>query len=144
MAMNNNRDDFYAKFREKYSLGGGTQETLTSSIPTPGISKYKKETIGKIEYNAVPMSALYDRMSDGSYVAKYKNYQGATGNEDRLAREQSFLDKAGNGLSKNVLKMGNYLLDSTIGTVAGVVNGISGDRDWETLVVFILSYVRTV
>lgn len=73
----------------------------------------------------VPIDAVYDRLNDGTHVAKYENYLGATGNEDRLGKEQSWYEQAGYGLLKNFRKMGNYALDSIVGTVYGAVEGIS-------------------
>jgi hypothetical protein len=75
-----------------------------------------------------PMTALYDRLNDGTYVAKYENYLGATGNEDRLAKQQSTSSKWGNGLLKAGLKTINYAYDSVVGTAYGLAKGaISGD-----------------
>lgn len=78
--------------------------------------------VGKFD---VPIDAIYDRLSDGNYVAKYENYLGAEGNEDRLAKDQSWYERVGYGLSKNLTKVGTYALDATVGTVVGVWNGIS-------------------
>lgn len=75
----------------------------------------------------VPVDAVYDRLNDGSYVAKYENYLGATGNEERLAKNQSFLEQAGNGLIKNIRKAGNYALDATVGTAYGIYKGITDE-----------------
>lgn len=80
-----------------------------------------------IKYDVNPL-AIYDRLNDGSYVAKYKNYIGAEGNENRLAQEQSTTEQWVNGIAKNSRKMGNYMIDATVGTVAGLFNAVgSGD-----------------
>lgn len=76
----------------------------------------------------VPIETIYDRMSDGKYVAKYENYNGATGNEERLAQQQSTGEKAWNGIIKNTKKTLNYALDSTVGTAYGLVNALSSGR----------------
>jgi hypothetical protein len=73
----------------------------------------------------VPTSAIYDRLSDGTYIPKYENYQGAFGNEDRLARQQSGFEQVAKGLGKNFLKVGTYALDATLGSAAGLVNAFA-------------------
>jgi hypothetical protein len=73
----------------------------------------------------VPVEAIYDRLSDGSYSKKYDNYKGAFGNEDRLAKEQSGWDQFLNGVTKNLLKVGTYALDGTVGLAYGIYNGIA-------------------
>lgn len=101
--------------------GGGSPTMQKVALPT-----FKKDTnkIQDITYD-VPHSAIYDRLNDGTYVAKFENYAGAIGNEDRLAREQTWYEQAGYGLLKNARKLGNYALDATVGTVAGVISSIS-------------------
>ena len=76
------------------------------------------------DYSVDP-NAIYDRLRDGSYVAKFENYLGETGNEDRLAREQSTGEKWWNGIQKFVGKTGNYAFDSVVGTAYGIFNGIA-------------------
>jgi len=76
----------------------------------------------------VPMDAIYDRLSDGSYIAKYDNYLDAYGNEDRLGRQQSATEQWFNGISKNLTKVGTYALDATLGTAIGLMDGISGEN----------------
>ena len=83
----------------------------------------KTQTFKPVVYD-VPTSAIYDRLNDGTYVAKYENYLGATGNENRLGMEQSAGEQIWNGLVKNARKAGNYALDATVGTVAGVFNAL--------------------
>lgn len=80
----------------------------------------------------VPTDAIYDQLSDGSYVARYENYLGATGNEDRLAKQQTWYEQAGYGLLKNATKVGTYALDATVGTIYGLGNALfSGGSIWE-------------
>lgn len=90
-----------------------TYKGFQFSSPTPNLTP--------VQYD-VRTSAIYDRLSDGSYIPKFENYQGAVGNEDRLAKDQSGWEQAWNGLSKNVVKTFNYALDATVGTVYGLVN----------------------
>ena len=101
----------------------------SASTPMPLAPQQTKDEFGAliarpIEYNVNPL-AVYDRLGDGSYVAKYDNYLGETGNEDRLARLQSTQEKMWNGLSKNLTKMGNYVLDATVGTAYGLYKGVT-------------------
>ena len=72
-----------------------------------------------IEYT-VPKEAIYDRLNDGSYIAKFENYIGAEGNEDRLAKEQTTGEKWGHGATKMVAKIGTYAFDSVVGTAYGI------------------------
>ena len=74
--------------------------------------------IDTVDYD-VPMTAIYDRMNDGSYMAKYENYLGAEGNEERLARQQTTGSKWSNGLLKNAAKTAVSAADSLAGTIDG-------------------------
>ena len=122
---------------EQKSLEQIAQEILNIGAPSGGSSQLvtdrpvdftpSRTGISPIKFD-IPVSAVYNRLSDGSYVPKFENFAGATGNEERLAKEQGFFEQAGNGLIKNIRKAGNYALDSTIGTVYGIVNGISEGR----------------
>jgi len=80
--------------------------------------------ITSAEYN-VPIDSVYERLNDGSYVAKFENYLGAEGNENRLANQQGTGEKFLYGIGKNLTKVGTYALDATVGTVAGIYNGLS-------------------
>ncbi|MHA2358000.1 MAG: hypothetical protein ACXABK_04445, partial [Candidatus Heimdallarchaeaceae archaeon] len=53
---------------------------------------------------------------------------GAFGNEDRLAKEQSGWDQFLNGVSKNLIKVGTYALDSTVGLAYGIYNGLANQE----------------
>lgn len=79
--------------------------------------------VGQVEYN-VPFEAIYDRNRDGSYTAKYDNYKGAFGNEERLANQQGTFEKLGKGAVRFAEKTTLNALDATVGTVAGIFNGI--------------------
>jgi hypothetical protein len=98
---------------------------LLSSSDRGPKSDLQTLTLSKRE---TPMAALYDRLSDGTYIAKYENYLGAEGNEDRLARQQSTGSQWGNGLLKAGVKTLNYAADSLIGTIYGAAQAIgTGD-----------------
>jgi hypothetical protein len=108
-------------FTKKASLG----ELLVQRDP----QRAKEKNLDLVSYD-VPFTSIYDRLSDGSYVAKYENYIGAEGNEDRLAKEQSTSQKWGRGLAKFGAKTLNYALDSTVGTLYGIAAGI-GEGSFE-------------
>lgn len=98
---------------------------IMGGLERPTLRSYD-ENIGKTvdaDFN-VPMDAIYDRLSDGTYTPMYENYAGAIGNEDRLASQQSGLEQFGYGIAKNANKVLNYALDATVGTVYGIYNGI--------------------
>lgn len=73
--------------------------------------------------NQVPLSTIMDRTSDGGWIPKFENYITAYGNEDRLAKQQSFGEKALHGVEKFVGKTVTNALDATVGTVWGLVEG---------------------
>lgn len=68
----------------------------------------------------------------GKSHAKFENYKGISGNEDRLAKQQSAFEQISNGLMKNVSKAGLYIADNTVGLVVGAAQGISEGR-WSGL-----------
>lgn len=140
----NNIEDIVKDLRSKYGSAAkgdnqqGAQEQKvdrSSLFPTSGsgftgieqrASKNEAgvEVFRPLDYTVDP-NAIYDRLSDGSYVAKFENYLGETGNEDRLARTQSASEQWWNGVQKFGRKAGNYALDATVGTVYGIFNGLS-------------------
>ena len=96
------------------------------------VKSFQKDGIKAVEYN-VPVDAVYDRLSDGTYTPKYENYLDAYGNEERLARGQSATEQWFNGITKNVTKMGVYVLDNTLGTAQGLWNSMfSDDEVWNS------------
>lgn len=97
----------------------------------PNTGKLNQGVIQDIAYD-VPTSAVYDRLSDGSFTPRFENYKGAVGNEDRLANEQTWYEQAGNGLLKNVRKAGNYAIDATVGTAYGAISAVA-NWDFEKL-----------
>ena len=97
-------------------------KTNVSSTLTYGGGDPKK-ALRIAEYN-VPMENVYDRLNDGTYAAKFENYLGAEGNENRLALQQSGWEQVGKGLLKNTLKIGSYATDSVIGTAYGLTKSL--------------------
>lgn len=113
------------KQKQAQKTKGAPVNPLLSSSDKGPKSDLQTLTLSKRE---TPMAALYDRLSDGTYIAKYENYLGAEGNEDRLARQQSTGSQWGNGLLKAGAKTLNYAADSLIGTIYGAAQAIgSGD-----------------
>jgi len=95
-----------------------------SAIPKLDWNPVTSQGINTAEYN-VPIDSVFERLNDGSYVAKFENHLGAEGNENRLANQQGFVEKAFYGVTKNASKIVNYVLDSTVGTVYGIYNGLN-------------------
>ena len=83
-----------------------------------------KKAMRIAEYS-VPLESVYDRLNDGSYAAKYENYLGAEGNENRLALQQSGWEQTGKGLLKNATKTINYAFDSVVGTAYGLTKALT-------------------
>lgn len=114
---------------EELRSQGSANQGLEKMTPNTG-----KMDVGKVKdivYD-VPTSAIYDRLSDGSFFPRFENYAGAVGNEDRLAKNQTWYEQAGYGLLKNIRKAGNYAIDATLGTVYGVLSAV-GNADFEKL-----------
>lgn len=59
------------------------------------------------------------------YSSIYPDYEGTEGNEDRIARDRSFLGNLGRGLVRGVGKTGIYALGGTVGLLTGVASAIS-------------------
>lgn len=97
----------------------GAQRGFTPTAMAP-----QKKGLDMVEYTVNPL-AIYDRMRDGTYVSRYRNFMGAEGNEDRLAQEQSSGEQWWNGITKNATKTLNYAFDATIGTAWGIIEGVS-------------------
>jgi hypothetical protein len=115
----NNINDVINDIKSKQGVTKGLKPIDTSSFLKAPTNKVKVH-----EFD-VPKAALYDRLSDGSYIAKYENYVGAKGNENRLAQKQSATEQIFNGLTKNTAKVFNYAADSIVGTAYGIASGIS-------------------
>lgn len=98
------------------------QTNISSSLTYGGGDPKKAMRIA--EYS-VPMESVYDRLNDGSYVAKFENYLGAEGNENRLALQQSGGEQVLKGLTKNAVKSFNYAFDSVVGTAYGLTKALT-------------------
>jgi hypothetical protein len=98
----------------------------------PSKMQIKKAEGLRIADFSISKDALYNRTYDGMYIPKFENYMGAEGNEDRLAQSQGFLEQASRGLGKAVVKTGAYAVDTTLGTVYGLFNGIK-EGSWSSV-----------
>ena len=121
-------DSILSSIRGDYSSDPyAFKSSRRTNIPT----KINTGAVQDVKYN-VHTDAIYDRLNDGTYVAKFDNYAGGIDNEDRLAREQSGFEQIWHGVTKAGAKTFNYALDATVGTVYGIFNAI--DRGaWEGL-----------
>lgn len=133
----NNIDDIIADLKAKYSSPRTGEPSKQPRVtgqskgfggiglsPTPTTTAGGTPVVRPVEYTVSP-TAIYDRLRDGSYVAKFENYLGEEGNEDRLAREQSTGEQWWNGIQKFTKKTMNYAFDSIVGTVYGVFKGVA-------------------
>lgn len=111
--------------------GGGIQSKYNFMLDDQPIKISKETGLEGVRYT-VPKSAVYDRLSDGTYIPKFENFKGAEGNEDRLARQQSSWEQALHGVTKNLIKAGSYALDATVGTAYGIFSSIK-EGDWDEM-----------
>jgi hypothetical protein len=128
-------DQVLSDIKQKKGLEAPTKTTSLGSsksvLPGSNINSVlsygggdPKKAMRIAEYS-VPLESVYDRMNDGSYSARYENYLGAEGNENRLALQQSGWEQAGKGLLKNAIKSVNYAFDSVVGTAYGLTQALS-------------------
>lgn len=130
MSEINNTEDIINRIRAMHPQGGPEGAEAVNPIrAAAGMVAGPKtpQPFKATDFDVNPL-AIYDRLSDGSYIAKYKNYVGEFGNEDRLARQQSSAEKWGHGLMKMSQKAIGYAWDSVAGAVYGTIAGIgTGD-----------------
>lgn len=122
-------DSILAELRGEQSRGLQNLEGLKKTNYTP--IRTKTDAVQDVKYN-VHMDTIYDRLNDGTYVAKFDNYAGGIGNEDRLAKKQTGLEQFWHGATKAGLKTLTYAFDATVGTLYGIVNAID-TGSWEGL-----------
>lgn len=105
--------------------GDAPANPYLSKIPKQTFAPTKINTgqVQDVKYN-VNRDAIYDRLHDGTYVPRFENYAGATGNENRLANQQGVIEQSWNGLVKAGAKTFNYAMDATLGTVYGIFNAV--------------------
>lgn len=112
-------------------LDGKTTEKPVNPLlefKTPVALPSDKVTSINVTKYDISNNAIYDKLSDGTLVARFENYKGNFDNEDRLAREQSTGEQIWNGITKNARKMGNYVFDATVGTVYGLGAAIADGK----------------
>lgn len=76
------------------------------------------------EYNIGGSENFFSDRS-GNIVANFDNYLTQTGNEDRLAKQQTWYQDLGNALGKFSTKAGLYALESSAFLLKGIPNAIS-------------------
>jgi hypothetical protein len=128
-----NNNDLAQAVLNKGSVGLPSIGGPSAVKPLSSIQEHKIST-GAYD---IPVSTLYDRNRDGSYTAKYLkegklDYVGPEGNEDRLARQQSALDKIGLGTTRMGSKIGIYALDAVFGTANGIFEAINAG-EWSKI-----------
>lgn len=74
--------------------------------------------------NDVPISQAYDKLNSGKYVPRYKNFIADTNNEERLARQQGFWEKMGNGVAKLATKTLIYGVGGVINPAYGLIEAM--------------------
>jgi len=85
---------------------------------------WDKGRIENVKYD-VPTSAVAETDRYGVSALKYDNYLGAFDNEDRLAQQQSWGEKAGNGVTKFLGKTGLIAADALATVTYGLGSAIS-------------------
>jgi hypothetical protein len=119
----------------KESIAGGDKTLpdlgmggLTIDVPFETVDLGEPGKVDLVDYN-IPFSSVFTKLRDGSYIPMFENYKGATGNEDRLAKEQSWYSQVGSGLGRLGAKAGMYAMDAVIGTAVGLTDAI-GSGEW--------------
>ena len=122
------------EYDNQYILDKIKSEKSLGSNPIAKRPKLKMPWEGYIDNTSydVPASAVYDFDREGKGELKFENYLGATGNEDRLARQQSAGEQIANGLWKNLQKTGLYALDGINTFTYGLYSAINEGR-WQAL-----------
>ncbi len=93
------------------------QRSLEQSI-------FKPEKLKTTNYETT-LDQAYTKLNSGDHIARFDNFLPGVNNEERLAQQQSSVEKWGNGMSKLVGKTVTAVLGGTIGTVNGIINGIA-------------------
>lgn len=91
------------------------QDTSNTSSPFFSGTTQKLQDINskniELSDKSTPLTSVYNRLNDGSYVPKYENILNVGTDENRLAKEQSGTEQAINGVLKFGLKSLNYAVD---------------------------------
>jgi len=116
-------------------------ENLKNKYPSPiGISNNNgggwginiTPTTDKFRKYEVKQGDIYTTLNDGSLIPKYESYIHGVDNADRLGQKQSGAEKWANGITKFVGKTTLNVLDGTVGTVNGLVQGLA-DGNFSTV-----------
>ena len=107
--------DKFLDFEKK--ILGGTGITMNDYIsPSAGIS------LSGVD---VDTDLVRKQLNNGDAVARFNSFTPLIDNEDSQALRQGFLEQTLNGIGKFVGKTALNVIDGTIGTTVGLVNGIS-------------------
>ena len=113
--------------RAKYELAPvnlpGSSSSIQNNRP-PMANDFKQDFTAS---ESIDLRTNYSRLNSGEWIPKFENVLGSTGNEERLARQQSAGEQWYNGINKNLMKAGNYAVDATVGTAVGLFNLASGE-----------------
>lgn len=82
---------------------------------------------GKIDVGGtdIESDSIRKTLNNGDSITKFEEFTPNIDNEDNLAIKQSWGEQLVNGVSKATVKTALNILDGTVGTVGGLIEGIS-------------------
>jgi len=98
---------------------------LTGTTATDSLWSTDSQKKPSLEVWNSNLNDAYTKLNNGTYIPTFKNYISGIDNEDRLAQQQGVGEKWLNGLQKFGAKTGLNVLDATVGTVNGLIQGAS-------------------
>lgn len=118
--------DVLDKLKADLAARSGRATTNTPKIQLSGMMDmpWAKNRVDFAHYD-IKGTDIYDVDRHGNTTLKWENYKGATGNENRLALQQSWGEKAGNGITKLLGKTGLIAADALATVTYGLASGIS-------------------
>lgn len=102
----------------------GTPPPITS-MDSSRINLQPENKVSLSEYTPYSENTVMATLSDGSKVSKFKDFYPGTDNNERLAEEQTRVEKWGNGFAKLGLKTVNAVIGGTAGIIYGIGSAIS-------------------
>ena len=112
---------------------GGSSVSTNSSPLESAVSKANEVNSGFSFKNFdVKFDDAFTQLNSGDSVRKFESFEKDRNNEDRLAKLQTTGEKWANGLQKFGIKTGTAVLGGTIGTVEGIINGVS-QGSWDAV-----------
>ena len=121
MSLNNTFGDLKSKYYGSSSIDGSNPIKLGFTPIKDNFRDY-----------SIKQSDIYTTLNNGDKVAKYESYIHGVDNADRLGKKQSGVEKWTNGITKFVGKPALNVLDGTVGTVNGLVQGLA-DGNFSTV-----------